>query len=156
MDGPPISEGHIADWQNSVMRDAQLEGREFWRRVDDLMYVPDNLPDEPRPVSTLRLFEVADQAAFLEGQRQVVEIIAAMGSPYPRNIWCRMGLSSDRFGCVAVSSFPDWASLDGNRGNFEETFRRTKGDAAWEEFLTIQDRAFTSRQDSYRVAVGSN
>jgi hypothetical protein len=152
MDQQEITPEHSADWRN-VMRDARLEGREFWRRVDDLSYEPDGMPDEPYPVSVVRVFEVVDVAAFQEGQRLVAETMAAMGSPYPRSVWRRLGQAMDGQGWVAITSFPNWAALDEGIGNFQETFRETKGDDAWEAFQETQSRAFTSRQDSYRVRV---
>lgn len=156
MDGPAISPEHMADWENSVMRDAVIEEREFWRRADDIMYTPDNLAAGARPVSSVRLFEVTDVEAFLEQQRQVVEVIASMGSPNPRTLWGRIGLKEDNWSWAAVTTYPNWAALDAAGGDFEAAYRALHGDGAWDDFLELSAQAFSNRQDSHRVQLLPN
>lgn len=156
MDGATLTPEHMADWDNSVMRDAVIEEREFWRRVDEVMYTPENLASGARPVSVVRLFEVADADAFVEQQRQVVEVVASMGSPNPRTLWRRIGLKEDNWGWAVVTTYPNWAALDGAGADFEAAYRALHGDGAWDDFLELSTRAITNRQDSHRVMLTGN
>jgi len=126
---------------------------EYWRLVDDLSYTPQGLSDAPRPVALVRRFTVTDEALFVKVQRQIMEALSAAGLENPRTMYRRQFLSSDPWGWVVITTYPDFASLDKPGVDFEAAFRSRHGDAAWTTFNEEFGQAITAREDMLRQLI---
>jgi len=153
LDGRPADAAHGSDWANRVVAHAEVHETEYWRRIDDLSYTPEDMPAGDRPVSLVRRFNVTDAALFIKVQRQIMEVVKGAGSPNPRIMYRRQGLSADPWGWAMVETYPNLAALDEPGLDFEAQFRAVHGDAAWDTFTEEFGRAVAGRDDALRQLV---
>lgn len=153
MDDRPADVAHGSDWANRVLAHAEVHETEYWRRIDDLSYTPDAMPDGARPVSLVRRFTVTDEALFIKVQRQIMEVFAAAGAPNPRTLYQRQFLSADPWGWAMVITYPNFAALDEPGFDFQAEFRALHGDGAWNTFNEEFGRAVAAREDTIRQLI---
>ena len=131
---------------------------EYWVRNDELGYSPEGLGDEERPIVLLRFFEVSDNAAFVALQKQIIEVIAALEQPQPRNMYQKQFQSRDGRDWVAVSPYASWSELDKEDpeglqrvfSNFASKYKEMYGDEAWSAFDKKFDEVVLSREDEWQ------
>ena len=150
----PQDASHNSDWANRVLANAEIHEHQFWVRVDELSYTPDGMAAGTRPISVVRRFEVTDPELFAQVQRQVMEVIASLGSPNPRTMYQRRFMAADNWGWAAVTSYESYAALDaGGDTTFEEGFRALHGDGDWDDFIEDFANAVTAREDVLRELI---
>ncbi len=150
LDSRPSGESHGSDWGQGVLSHAEVGEAEYWRRNDDLSSPPD--PDAaPKPISRVRIFEVADNALFVETQGLIEVTLKAIGYPRARTFYRKQFAHRDGRDWALVISYDNWAELDaGDFGGFQNTFVEVHGLAAWSQFQDDRAAAVVGVEDDWR------
>ena len=151
-DDRPSSAEHGADWSQVESLTEGISNVEYWVRNDELSYVPETTDDTQMDLSRVRFFEVADNALFVKVQKQIISNIKAMGSKRARTMYRKQFMNRDGRDWAAVGWYKNWAELDDDSlPGFEETFIKTRGEAAWKMFEEDFEKAVVSREDEWRM-----
>jgi len=148
-DGRPAAGGHDDDWAGNVVPLLEPQGNvSYWRRADDLSYLPNT---DVHPLIRVRFYEIAGGQMFRWNAQMalVKEVHEAKRHPYPESIYRPRFRMEDGTDVATVVAYDSWADLD-EGPPFGADFVDVHGVAAWQNFLNEMNDVIVNSWDEYR------
>jgi len=135
LDSRPSDLSHRQDWSEVMQYVDKTEHVEFWRRYDDISYIPEGENDRTKLL--IRYFDVKPMKG-----KEFEELIGKVVEVYRKNeleesmvsYWSMFNTQNGR-DFAAVFGFSDYAMFDDDM-NFSEMYEEIYGEGSWMEFYT--------------------
>ena len=134
MDDRPNDDAHNKDWRQNVLAYAEdISTTEYFRRVEELSYRPENAPFGKE---RWRIFTIKQGhgARFRELQTKIMEVYKVNKLPGYREVYVGVERGSSGRDFYTGHGFDKWSSLDNNI-EFRKKYEALYGDNSWLAFI---------------------
>ena len=135
LDNRPAGDDHANDWDNNVMIHVEKTSDvEYWRRLDDLSYYPENyeLPGKLH----IRSWDVKSgkEEEFMELMKQVVEVFSTKKYTGHWSFWVNYFSSDGDWDMAGLMGFEDYAFFD-IQSPFVKDYEEINGEGSFAGFM---------------------
>lgn len=135
----PLTDEHMADWNENVSAHANIGEFGYWRLADGLSYMPEDL--QPMVLEIRYLDIMPDKG---NNARHLLESIIAVYEENELNsgfqIYYNAANSGEGKDWAMLWFYDSWSAKDANM-NFGEMYEKKFGEDSWDEFLEGWDEA---------------